>query len=221
MRDATYENIDFFFLKRKRGSCEFFFFFSSRRRHTILTCDWSSDVCSSDLAYLFWEDQRDGLGLDANVRCARVPYDASLPGANFRVNSSTLGRQGTPSAVWDGRDAFLAAWEDSRNGAPDVYAISILPNGTRRGFDTQLNDDAARNDQWAPRLGHGAGEYVLTWIDRRNSSNDLFSQWVATNGGREGTNTLIYSETTTTRAVASNAAVAQSGVALLAAQVTR
>src|SRR5207237_3290955 len=26
-----------------------FFFFSSRRRHTILKCDWSSDVCSSDL----------------------------------------------------------------------------------------------------------------------------------------------------------------------------
>src|SRR4051794_11868022 len=24
------------------------FFFSSRRRHTKLTCDWSSDVCSSD-----------------------------------------------------------------------------------------------------------------------------------------------------------------------------
>src|SRR5215213_9571253 len=28
----------------------FFFFFSSRRRHTILVSDWSSDVCSSDLA---------------------------------------------------------------------------------------------------------------------------------------------------------------------------
>src|SRR6266480_3657662 len=27
----------------------YFFFFSSRRRHTRLTCDWSSDVCSSDL----------------------------------------------------------------------------------------------------------------------------------------------------------------------------
>src|SRR3954464_16101562 len=24
------------------------FFFSSRRRHTRLSCDWSSDVCSSD-----------------------------------------------------------------------------------------------------------------------------------------------------------------------------
>src|SRR5215204_3535128 len=26
-----------------------FFFFSSRRRHTISLCDWSSDMCSSDL----------------------------------------------------------------------------------------------------------------------------------------------------------------------------
>src|SRR3989475_8483200 len=30
-----------------RQSC--FFFFSSRRRHTRFDCDWSSDVCSSDL----------------------------------------------------------------------------------------------------------------------------------------------------------------------------
>src|SRR2546427_3908618 len=27
----------------------FYFFFSSRRRHTRFDCDWSSDVCSSDL----------------------------------------------------------------------------------------------------------------------------------------------------------------------------
>src|SRR5256886_5995101 len=29
-----------------------FFFFSSRRRHTRFDCDWSSDVCSSDLTPL-------------------------------------------------------------------------------------------------------------------------------------------------------------------------
>src|SRR2546430_14464638 len=28
-----------------------FFFFSSRRRHTRFDCDWSSDVCSSDLQH--------------------------------------------------------------------------------------------------------------------------------------------------------------------------
>src|SRR2546430_547556 len=29
---------------------QFVFFFSSRRRHTRFDCDWSSDVCSSDLS---------------------------------------------------------------------------------------------------------------------------------------------------------------------------
>src|SRR5438876_10999533 len=34
----------------KVTSYQVVFFFSSRRRHTIWTGDWSSDVCSSDLA---------------------------------------------------------------------------------------------------------------------------------------------------------------------------
>src|SRR5438034_2252257 len=34
----------------------FFFFFSSRRRHTRSLCDWSSDVCSSDLGDSVWEN---------------------------------------------------------------------------------------------------------------------------------------------------------------------
>src|SRR2546430_12964827 len=36
----------------------FFFFFSSRRRHTRFDCDWSSDVCSSDLGRVPAERQR-------------------------------------------------------------------------------------------------------------------------------------------------------------------
>src|ERR1019366_10706793 len=31
----------------------YFLFFSSRRRHTRLVSDWSSDVCSSDLVFIF------------------------------------------------------------------------------------------------------------------------------------------------------------------------
>src|SRR2546430_3131207 len=34
-----------------------FFFFSSRRRHTRFDCDWSSDVCSSDLSRLHPDDR--------------------------------------------------------------------------------------------------------------------------------------------------------------------
>src|SRR2546430_8005069 len=35
--------------RKECGGVRFFFFFSSRRRHTRFDCDWSSDVCSSDL----------------------------------------------------------------------------------------------------------------------------------------------------------------------------
>src|SRR2546430_706087 len=37
-------------LARTWGVLVIYFFFTSRRRHTRFDCDWSSDVCSSDLA---------------------------------------------------------------------------------------------------------------------------------------------------------------------------
>src|SRR2546430_11070774 len=36
-------------------TCVIVFFFSSRRRHTRFDCDWSSDVCSSDLDHYLEE----------------------------------------------------------------------------------------------------------------------------------------------------------------------
>src|SRR5215211_8963031 len=47
----------------------FFFFFSSRRRHTRSLCDWSSDVCSSDLFvhWLAWNIDPDPGGLDEDT----------------------------------------------------------------------------------------------------------------------------------------------------------
>src|SRR6266496_5706983 len=38
------------YIFRLGARLRFFFFFSSRRRHTRSLRDWSSDVCSSDLA---------------------------------------------------------------------------------------------------------------------------------------------------------------------------
>src|SRR5256885_12167201 len=50
------------------------FFFSSRRRHTRLQGDWSSDVCSSDLAKAFFgqfEDRPHEFG----HRIVQIQYD--------------------------------------------------------------------------------------------------------------------------------------------------
>src|SRR6266487_1395269 len=69
-----------------------FFFFSSRRRHTRWTGDWSSDVCSSDLAGAPGPDLpgtgRPGVGIPG----------AGIPGAGL------AGSPGTPAVLLPGRD---------------------------------------------------------------------------------------------------------------------
>src|SRR2546430_17709624 len=54
------------------------FFFSSRRRHTIFDCDWSSDVCSSDLAFDNHHDLVKSAAVDAVAITVKVPYHFEL-----------------------------------------------------------------------------------------------------------------------------------------------
>src|SRR2546430_11669310 len=56
------------------------FFFSSRRRHTRFDCDWSSDVCSSDLFERFCHDSPellDEIGLPERVNAGLRLLEAS------------------------------------------------------------------------------------------------------------------------------------------------
>src|SRR5688572_33340993 len=64
----------------------FFFFFSSRRRHTRFDCDWSSDVCSSDLEeFLEHGGVMHGLAqYEESVRVPLVLWGPELP-AGLRV----------------------------------------------------------------------------------------------------------------------------------------
>src|SRR5690242_21739352 len=68
------------------------FFFSSSRRHTSVTCDWSSDVCSSDLCLIFTEPTLDAWKIDYRLIAEPLQFDeigahwtacrdAAVPGA--------------------------------------------------------------------------------------------------------------------------------------------
>src|SRR5256886_6707506 len=58
-----------------------FFFFSSRRRHTRFDCDWSSDVCSSDLRTII-----------PTVRSAVSQLDNNLPLFSMKTESEQIER---------------------------------------------------------------------------------------------------------------------------------
>src|SRR2546430_17625002 len=79
-------------------------FFSSRRRHTRFDCDWSSDVCSSDLT------RRNGRDLDLWV------MDPSDPRTDRMVLELEGGAYAPLDWSPDGRTILLHRSEERRVG---------------------------------------------------------------------------------------------------------
>src|SRR5690606_41201558 len=80
----------------------FFFFFSSRRRHTRFSRDWSSDVCSSDLAQaIVIFARRDALSAARDLLFhAGAPFwppGDGAPGDSRRSRRELFGNQPEPS----------------------------------------------------------------------------------------------------------------------------
>src|SRR5260370_38975251 len=73
------------------------FFFSSRRRHTRFKCDWSSDVCSSDLP-----------------RCATSPRRKRTSNETATTRGATRSRaKGRPEAGKIGKASWREREENS------------------------------------------------------------------------------------------------------------
>src|SRR5256886_4023100 len=118
-----------------RLHCYVFFFFSSRRRHTRFDCDWSSDVCSSDL----------GTGGGARGDRAGRPRDraAGAPRVRAGVGGHAQGRGGAGRARGRGRS-------DQRRVGPGLRSRARARGGGRRGRgDRHAHARHAGHDGWA------------------------------------------------------------------------
>src|SRR5256886_4769590 len=92
------------------------FFFSSRRRHTRFDCDWSSDVCSSDLR----DHDRDQVGLPCEAPNA-ICVSATGPIAAKSVNGP-----------WDNVDASALYTGYGRS------VVSVAAPGGQRFTNTRV-----------------------------------------------------------------------------------
>src|SRR5256886_7390865 len=111
--DSRYIN-HFLYLKfvigREYSSC--FFFFSSRRRHTRFDCDWSSDVCSSDLSLELAAAVRE----HAQQGPARAPIERNEDVAEKRRRSGRgEGRQQPRHPVGAGRSEERRVGKECRS----------------------------------------------------------------------------------------------------------
>src|SRR3989475_13255107 len=100
----------------------FFFFFSSRRRHTRFDCDWSSDVCSSDLR----GTPRGGRPAREGSRRPRSPGSRGHP-AECRWTPPSLlgGRPRDSSTRVSGPSGFPAPWAVYVLTQTNTYAVRL------------------------------------------------------------------------------------------------
>src|SRR6267142_5124238 len=68
----------------------YFFFFSSRRRHTRLTCDWSSDVCSSDLVRGTVGGREIRVGTSGHLQPLAIPDEVRARADELRASGLTV-----------------------------------------------------------------------------------------------------------------------------------
>src|SRR3989344_5489134 len=131
------------------------FCFSSRRRHTRLTCDWSSDVCSSDLHFT----KSDGSALDAAEREVLMPLihdrmvENVLPGL---TQAAELFREDAPAPlrvvdlVAGGRAALVAAnreWGLALSEDEIDYLVENFKRLHRNPTDVELMMFAQANSE--------------------------------------------------------------------------
>src|SRR2546430_9846809 len=96
----------------KYDTRRFFFFFSSRRRHTRFGCDWSSHVCSSDLA------TADGRG---QIRAIKIDPQAIAQGDVEMLE-----------------DLVLAAVSQAQQRAAELYQAEVKKLASGLPFPFQL-----------------------------------------------------------------------------------
>src|SRR5256886_839117 len=133
--EVVVANCDFCF----KSSCVcdvlvFFFFFSSRRRHTRFDCDWSSDVCSSDLGWAFCALVAPLAMIVGDIALRRLPLGTALDNAAHLTMGAAVA--GVAYARLGG--ATGAAALAAGNLVPLVVFLALLPGVVNATFYIEL-----------------------------------------------------------------------------------
>src|SRR2546430_16347805 len=94
------------------------FFFSSRRRHTRFDCDWSSDVCSSDLDGTHWRFTKEG---GVRIRDAVSVEALSEAGGSILLYVNTPRAVGDRKSVVEGKSVDLGGGRIIKKKKHDTY----------------------------------------------------------------------------------------------------
>jgi hypothetical protein len=122
--------------------------------------------------YVVWSDNRSG---NDDVYFTMSGNKGGSFSRNMKLNDDApKGSQSHPTIAIDGNGRVFAAWEDFRNGQPDIYFTRSLDGGKSFGPNRRVNDDPGGTPQISPSITFAGGEQVLiAWSDFRNTTATL------------------------------------------------
>jgi hypothetical protein len=110
---------------------------------------------------------------------------------DFLVNDDTTGgcAQSYPAIARDLSGKFVITWEDDRNGNWDIYAQRYNSTGNPLGSNFKVNDDPDTASQGDLAISmDSSGNFVITWVDDRNTNLDIYAQRYNSSGTHLGSN---------------------------------
>ncbi len=137
-----------------------------------------------------WIDERNG---DYDIYAQRYNSNGQSQGGDFLVSDDTgISEQNYPSVAMNGSGNFVITWIDERNGNYDIYAQLYNSSGLPLGGNFLVNDDEDDDRQYFPSVAmDDSGNFVITWLDKRNDNGDVFAQRYNSSGQVLGDNFLV------------------------------
>jgi len=133
-------------------------------------------------AFIAWHDRRNFTNY---VFVQKIGADGA---ARWTVNGVSVCalycKQEYPALAADGTGGAIIAWQDSRNGASDIYAQRIDAAGTVRwGSNGIAVCTSGQVQRYARIIPDGSGGAIIVWEDKRNTIDyDLFAQRIDADG---------------------------------------
>lgn len=110
--------------------------------------------------------------------------------AEFRVNTTTLGNQGSPSVASAADGRFVVVWESDSNGPSlnDIYGQRYSASGEKIGEEFRANSDTGERQSNAVVAMNASGEFVVAWNSATHlaATTGVFAQRYAADGTPRG-----------------------------------
>ncbi|MCA9093375.1 MAG: hypothetical protein KDA68_07805 [Planctomycetaceae bacterium] len=151
-----------------------------------------------DFVIVWTSYDQDGSG--SGIYAQRYNGNGIPQGSEFRVNSTTMGRQDNPAIAMDADGDFVITW-DSYGQDGDLYGIYAQrynASGSPQGSEFRVNSHTT-GSQAVPAIGMDAdGDFVITWqsYGQDGSVMGIYSQRYNASGVPQGSEFRVNSYTT-------------------------